>query len=56
MYKVSFSMRGIPCVIGTYPTLKLAMSAAYFNKQYIGAEYLTIHYGKKLITYIQMEG
>lgn len=56
MYKVSFILRGIPMIIGKYPTLSLAMNAAYFNKEYIGAESLTVYYGNKLISYIQMEG
>lgn len=56
MYKVLFNMRGIPVIIGNYPTISLAMSAAYFNKQYIGAESLTVFYENKLISYIQMEG
>ena len=56
MYKVLFNMRGIPVIIGNYPTISLAMSAAYFNKQFIGAESLTVFYGNKLISYIQMEG
>ena len=56
MYKVSFNMRGIPITIGSYPTLALAMSSGYFNKNYIGADSMTIHYGTKLISYIQMEG
>lgn len=56
MYKVFFNMRGIPVIIGNYPTLSLAMNAAYFNKQYIGAENMSVYYGEKLISIVQMEG
>ena len=56
MYKVSFILRGIPMIIGKYPTLSLAMNAAYFNKEYIGAENMIVYYGDRLISIIQMEG